>query len=431
MAPLVSIFYAVVIAVVVIIAGIIDYFWPCSISGGGGDTTRDSKAKIFHALSHKMSGDTKDEFAKLFEQRFLANDEPIITFDDIKYTLPYQRGTSTFRTSTHIGQRKLFLSELQFLTDEVPDNATIIYAGAAPSNHTGYLSKLFPQIKFILVDPNPFEIFEANPIYLTGTCDEMITTAVNGTDNIYIINDYFTMDLARAIAKIIPKHYFISDIRTNSGDDFPDSLDILWNLAQQYNWMLTMKPMASMVKFRHPFYADVDDFRAKCLMAPYSSDFELAKTNGIDFIKNFESKQLTYFAGKINLQAWCGMISTESRLIITSDELYNYGTANEYDDKYFYYNALERCYVIHRNENANPHIGFDHCNDCALENVLWLNYIRKYNKDDRVEKFVDKLSQITHRNLFRDSHGYLFRDIPWKIVDKMDQPLPKSRYSKS
>ena len=57
----------------------------------------------------------------------------------------------------HLGQRKLFLSELQYLTNVWPhliDNKInyVVYAGAAPATHTHFLAKFFPNVKFILVD---------------------------------------------------------------------------------------------------------------------------------------------------------------------------------------------------------------------------------------------------------------------------------------
>jgi hypothetical protein len=56
----------------------------------------------------------------------------------------------------HWGQRKLLLSEIEFLTKFSVPGATVLYAGAAPGTHTLYLIELFPELKFVLVDPAPF-----------------------------------------------------------------------------------------------------------------------------------------------------------------------------------------------------------------------------------------------------------------------------------
>lgn len=52
---------------------------------------------------------------------------------------------------------------------------TLILLGSAPGNHIPYLVDLFPEHKFILVDPNPFSIEE--------------------TDRIKIVNGYFTDEM--------------------------------------------------------------------------------------------------------------------------------------------------------------------------------------------------------------------------------------------
>lgn len=62
----------------------------------------------------------------------------------------------------HIGQRKLFLSEIQHLSaklkykDEV---AIVVYAGSAASNKGWMEHLMFPNVKFLFVDPNMFKIY--------------------------------------------------------------------------------------------------------------------------------------------------------------------------------------------------------------------------------------------------------------------------------
>lgn len=57
----------------------------------------------------------------------------------------------------HWGQRKLLLSEIEFLTLFSEPGVTVVYAGAAPGTHTASLARLFPEVhQFVLVDPSPF-----------------------------------------------------------------------------------------------------------------------------------------------------------------------------------------------------------------------------------------------------------------------------------
>lgn len=80
----------------------------------------------------------------------------------------------------HWGQRKLFLSELYFLTKYSKLGKVVIYAGAAPGTHIEYLATLFPEHIFLLVDPCHYDI---KP---TGLPHK----------EIILVNDYFTNELA-------------------------------------------------------------------------------------------------------------------------------------------------------------------------------------------------------------------------------------------
>lgn len=379
--------------------------------------------QIINAQASKMDPKLKTQFAELFTEAYAdADAPPIVTLDDIKHSMPYA-DVSVFRTATHIGQRKLFLTELQFLVDAVPagQQCVCVYAGAAPSNHTGYLAALFPHVKFLLVDPNPFEVREAKPIMLAArggppidqaTADKLVAEALAGSERIYIINDLMTMEIARACRQIPHDQlYFVSDIRTNATDGAkePDTVDILWNLSQQYNWMSCMRPRWSMLKFRHPFYAEpVEVFERKHSQAPYAADFAMSKEYGIDFVENHKTQTLVYWAGTVNLQAFPGQSSTETRLITEAKETHNWGPPADYENRLFYYNSVERCFRHHINDNADRALGFDHCNDCALENHLWKKYIAYSGDTVPVRARVKKLSDITFRPLVRENHGHFF-----------------------
>lgn len=68
------------------------------------------------------------------------------------------------------------MTEIYFLTKYEHLSKYVVYAGAAPGTHIPFLSKMFPSLSFLLVDPNPFNIKE--------------------NDKLKIINDYFTDELA-------------------------------------------------------------------------------------------------------------------------------------------------------------------------------------------------------------------------------------------
>jgi cap2 methyltransferase len=360
----------------------------------------------------------------------VANDKSpaLLTLDQIPQTLMYEEKEGIFRTSYHIGQRKLALSEIIFICDNIsPEDAPmIIYAGAAPSNHLPILLLMFPKIRWILVDPNPFNLRHYKPTYIHTKAasrdnpitqlraHELLGLVKSSADPVSIINDLFTMEIARAAHEIFPGAYFISDIRTNTDDrGIPDSIDILWNLSQQYNWITTMKPKMSLLKFRHPFYIGADDkFYELAVQEPYKTDFALSKSYGLDFMENYRNgKKLQYFAGTIYLQMWPGPSSTETRLSTNGLELTVYDR-HEYDDKLFYYNNINRCFTLHDNPNADRRLGFDLCNDCAAENAVWSRYIDKWHRHVKVKsvkEYVKLMSDYSSGRILKyQSHGTLF-----------------------
>lgn len=361
---------------------------------------------------------------KLAEGKAITAKKPSIVFEDITESIKYIPGSRIPKPAVHIGQRKLHLSEVQFFTGAHAKEGICVYAGAAPSNHTGFLSRLFPDLKFILVDPNKFLVKDAKPQFLRKlptnnreNCKILIETALGSKNKICIINDYFTREFAEELAELIPRFYFISDIRTNANEDYePTSIDILWNMSQQFNWLTTMKKnvILAMLKWRHPFYSESDElFLKNAATEPYKTDFEISKKNGIDFVENYKSRKMTYLKGTINLQAFAGISSTETRLVTENKSIVDYGTSGDYEDRFFYYNNIERSRILHENKNADRALGFDKCNDCAIENVIWIAWLARYPETAKrigarsVLDLVRMLSKNT-KNLINGEHGRFF-----------------------
>jgi len=123
-----------------------------------------------------------------------------------------------------------------------------------------------------------------------------IMSEKNKKTKIFLINDYFTNNTAEVLKKL-DKIIFHSDIRTNDqNDDFPSNLDVVWNNAQQLNWVGILKPLAYMLKFRVPY---IDGKK----ISPQSyqvDDFKYSKDHfGIDFISDFNSSDFKYMGRKI------------------------------------------------------------------------------------------------------------------------------------
>lgn len=395
----------------------------------------------------------------------------LVTLDDIKYHMEYSNVGVDFKTNLHIGQRKLFMNELQFLTHHLDSKNSmcyVIYAGAAPSNHIYKLHEYFPNIKFILVDPAQFNIYLHNShmthlntandgiVYLKydknnsklsldpskvnfydGTTNDVVRRMVVSNEynnkmrkfieesnyKIFIIQDYYTDALSELFSKLSDTVFFFSDIRTGLlGEESPTDLDILWNSAQQLNWVNILKPSALMVKFRCPYYMDfrgkTEDEIRNIIAKSSDGSIERALNYGVDFIKNYMKRKMVYFTGSIYIQPWGPVTTTEVRIV--SDD---YTKMTEYpcleaEEKFFYFNNIDRTIVNHVNPYANRSIGFDHCNDCALEALIWDEYARKFGGIDVITE-VKGLTSLLGKSLKQGGHGFLFELFSAKWYDSL------------
>ena len=216
------------------------------------------------------------------------NPDPIVTYDDIPGKLEYKEykhkpgyPSADIRWVCHNGQVKLFLTEIQHLThclDYKIQDAIVFYAGSAPSNKAWKIAEMFPNVKFVFIDPNEALIYikyfhdyhykyagDEKIVYMSSCkdsrykLDKETTGSENGkikrtinhyklgvvdietyegeitydeesmidfiaTTNyrIYIFNDYMNYDLAKSFNKLIKRPefklqpvLFWSDIRTN------------------------------------------------------------------------------------------------------------------------------------------------------------------------------------------------------------------------
>lgn len=146
----------------------------------------------------------------------------------------YRRRNGELKTAVHWGQRKLMVSEIEFLTKYGYDSSTCVYAGAAPGLHISYLSYLFPTVNFVLVDPK-----------------EITTETMH---NVSTYNDFMTDTLARTFygRNIL----FISDIRSADYTQLTQSemdSEVTQDMSNQMKWHILMNPRASMLKFRLPW----------------------------------------------------------------------------------------------------------------------------------------------------------------------------------
>lgn len=134
-----------------------------------------------------------------FLQRQLLNTAPRIPYRFIvspRFPLIRcfnRRRQGEHKSVVHWGQRKLLLSEIEFLTEFAEPGDVVLYAGAAPGTHILYLSDLFEKVSFVLVDPAKFKC--------------------KGTDRVVVRQEYFSTELAMEFVSA-QRVLFICDIRT-------------------------------------------------------------------------------------------------------------------------------------------------------------------------------------------------------------------------
>jgi len=269
------------------------------------------------------------------------------------------------KTMVHWGQRKLFISELEFLIffwdpQKVP-HPTIVYAGAACGDHIPLLPIFFPSIDSLhLYDPAPFNI--------------------QATDKIHIYKQMFTVKEAKEWAGRTDV-FFISDIRTGdyttmSSDE--NELSILADMELQRQCVEIMNPVQSHLKFRLPY----SDFDAKYL-------------------------QLEYLEGYVLLQPWAPYTSTETRLIpipLPNSKKYQTKTwdALEYEEQLFYHNTVNRSNQLYLNPLGikneltpldPPELHNDY--DSVAEAFILKSYFRKFGQSTTPKEVYDLSKWIT------------------------------------
>lgn len=438
----------------------------CSDVGGGSIETPDFPIN---------DPDLKSAYTAAFMEVYgRAPRPPLVMYEDINGTLKYSESQPIYTQAYHIGQRKLILNEIQFLT-RIPtsEHALIVYAGGAPSHKGALLASMFPNLKFLLIDPAKFEIRpyrgvvvtqldvtnDDNPrdvidkafdalvtadictarVFMTGGISEELGRRFREADgtrkkssNDTSLRSNNAKDIARddnASDDTGPKNtysalYFMSDIRTNMCSDGPTTLDLLWNSAQHIQWVTLMNPRESMLKFRTPFFnesqEEMKNYETESYEAPYAEAFDFVARAGAD-MRTFSSREFTFFDGNIYLQPWAPVSSTESRLVFAGVPALKKYNPHEYEDKFFYYNKILRNYQLYLNPNADRKMGFDYCADCSLENQIWTDYCKSRGVADglirdEVHHYVDTLSSLTYRPLLHDFHGRAFGPIPIQVL---------------
>lgn len=257
--------------------------------------------------------------------RHLGNSTPLLSAEPPLRVLqpqapgePYRRRQGERKSVVHWGQRKLLLAEIEFLTLYSQPGQVVVYAGAAPGHHIGYLADLFPCLRFVLVDPHEF--------------------AVQPTPRVTVRQELFTDATALEFAG--RNVLFLSDIRTGDWKQLSSEEveEYIWrDMCDQQRWHLLMRPAKSMLKFRLPW--------------PQGS-------------------RSLYLNGMVLLPIWGPQTTSECRLVPTVGMRVWENTLH--NSQLFYFNTRTRVTIY---PHAVRSEGLDHCYDCAAEVMVLRRYL--------------------------------------------------------
>jgi hypothetical protein len=289
-----------------------------------------------------------------------------LTLDNNFPKLNYQDRRHRPTTTLHVGQIKLFATTLQFLTNYIPKNKEthILYPGSASGQNIHLLSKLFPNCFWYLIDPNPFY----KKLY-------------NNKNVLHIENKYFTDEDAIYFKEKLKNKFtvFISDIRISDIEDIREKREYraLDDQTNQYNWTKIFNADIHFLKFKIPR------------------------------IKN----KYKYFDGKLYLQPFAPVTSTETRLVVKKnpkDKIYD---LSDYEDKFYYHNRILRVCDYSKLHNYKYKY-FCNCYDCTLFFIILEEYINKFNPDLSIYTFIKKIFKyLENYDKFKEHYDFILQNI--------------------
>lgn len=253
-------------------------------------------------------------------------------YSDELESIEYKSEQNPENFKIHWGQRKLLISEIEFLTnnyEKYDENKEklVVYAGSASGYHINYLKAMFPDLTYHLYDRTKHLVEE--------------------DEKTFIFSKYFTDEIARNYRG--KNVLFISDIRTLNIRYLKDMTSeinrvqqdelIEEDLKMQVSWFEEMKPLSGLLKFRLPWFKE--------------------KTESID--------------GEVYFQPWAGGRSTETRIVPKA------GTKILWDNKEYesilnYHNLVTRQKVLE--DERDDCLGRYY--DPIIEERILREYIKKF-----------------------------------------------------
>lgn len=268
----------------------------------------------------------------------------------------------------HYGQRKLLLSEIEFLTScvlnrEMQKPPLVVYAGAANGSHLPFLFRLFPTIKFVLIDPAPF---------CSSVCE--VATHRHEGPVVELIEDVCTDEVCLRLNRTYRATFtlfLVSDIRSGvpaKCTNREHTEMMIRDNAWQRDWCYSLQAVAAMLKFHPPYPA-----------APVGSP----KYDPLDQTPS----SIRYFDGNALFGVWAPKSSSEVRLVVEGPfSESSQPLEREYDCRVF----EEQCYFY------NTHGRYDA--DVAAERRILENFLTSEKADAQFES-ASHMSKVISEEL--------------------------------
>eukprot|EP00339_Tiarina_fusa_P029673 CAMPEP_0117084552 /NCGR_PEP_ID=MMETSP0472-20121206/59507_1 /TAXON_ID=693140 ORGANISM="Tiarina fusus, Strain LIS" /NCGR_SAMPLE_ID=MMETSP0472 /ASSEMBLY_ACC=CAM_ASM_000603 /LENGTH=543 /DNA_ID=CAMNT_0004813585 /DNA_START=506 /DNA_END=2133 /DNA_ORIENTATION=- len=273
----------------------------------------------------------------------------------------YRRRTNEVKSVIHWGQRKLLMSEIEFLTNysgPATGRCLLVYAGAAPGTHIHYLANLFPHVDWELVDPAPFNTIEKSR---DKHCGYIKTNRCLFTEE--LSNEYKERVRLRRETDPDYRFVFVSDVRSvdwqiQSEEETEERVQA--DMQMQQEWHQQMEPDYSMLKFRLSWKPGFTD----------------------------------YLEGTVYFPVWGPITTTESRLVVKGGApLYKYNNTL-YESQMFYFNTTQRPALYEHDVDDIFNEGLDHCFDCSSEVYILKAYMRHQLDDPDAEISTEKIARM-------------------------------------
>jgi hypothetical protein len=243
----------------------------------------------------------------------------------------------------HSGQRKLLLSEVEFLTRFDPkQNYLVLYAGAASGDHIPIDSFLFENCYFVLFDPSPFRISPSRKIAIRrGLFDDKVVEEFKG-EKIILISDIRSTPMVN------------KEEEEKYNKEFEEG--VMRDLGLQEKWIKELDTYSSLLKFRTPFEGD----------------------------------SITYYQAPILFQAFAPKHSSETRMMVKGEEKMIEYSREKYENQMSYFNNVYRPSTFY---STSPFFGKNY--DTTKESQIWAKYIEKQREQNpSVAKIVKYIFSV-------------------------------------